>query len=196
MHKKAEKIKNATIKLFLHNGSLKYSMDEIAQNANASKVTIYKYFADKDALYYEIGRHIFTEYSELLEQAVSADTLLTHRLYSFMDIVCDFINSGRLTLCMELTNYNEAVEKEQSRYVETYRQSMLRLIDEGIAHGLIKPDVDKEMAFHYINMGIVYYQQNKEYRGLMLSQSGFRQRFMRFCIGNIFVDEAQIILEL
>jgi AcrR family transcriptional regulator len=51
MNIKAEKILNTTIKLFIHEGVKKTTMDEIAEKANVSKVTIYKYFIDKDTLY-------------------------------------------------------------------------------------------------------------------------------------------------
>lgn len=188
---KTDKILNATIKLFLRDGYKKTTMDDIAENANASKVTIYKYFADKDALYYEIGRHIFSGYTVQLERIIVADMSLIKKLYTFLDSVCDFTDSGKFDLCAELVKYNDALEPEQKLYLHTYRQCLLKLIDEGIKNGLIKRNLDRDMLFHYINMGLVYYQQDVEYRALMRGESNFRQRFMQFCVGNIFADQAQ-----
>ena len=36
------------------------------------------------------------------------------------------------------------------------------------------------MIFHFIDMGVAYYQQNREYRNKMLGDSSFRERFMAF----------------
>jgi len=41
-------------------------MEEVAQTCGASKVTIYKYFADKDTLLLHVAQHILGEYSQAL----------------------------------------------------------------------------------------------------------------------------------
>ena len=112
MTKKADTILDTTTKLFLRDGARKISMDDIAENSNVSKVTIYKYFADKDTLYREIGKHIFSLYVRQLERIVSSDAALRDKLYDFLDMICDFTNSGRLALCGELAKYNAAVEAD------------------------------------------------------------------------------------
>ena len=59
MNKKADKILDTTIRLFIRDGIRKITMDDIAENSHVSKVTIYKYFVDKDSLYFEVSKHIF-----------------------------------------------------------------------------------------------------------------------------------------
>ena len=51
MNKKENKILNTTINLFIRDGIKKVTMDDIAEYAKSSKVTVYKYFVDKDTLY-------------------------------------------------------------------------------------------------------------------------------------------------
>lgn len=196
MNKKADKILNTTIKLFLRDGIKKITMDDIAENSKSSKVTIYKYFADKDTLYLEVGRHIFSNYIEQLKSMLSSGEALVKKLYDFLDIISDFTNSGKFELCGELAAYNNAVEAEYELYLQTYRDSILTLIDEGIETGLIKGSLDRDMIFHYIDMGVVYYQQSAEYRNKMLGDSGFQKQFMLFYISNIFTDGAQILSAL
>ena len=70
---------------------------------------------------------------------------------------------------------------------------MLTLIDEGIKDGMIKNNLGRDMVFHYIDMGIVYYQQNPEYRYKILNDINFEQQFLLFHINNIFMDGSKIL---
>lgn len=193
MNKKANKILNTTVNLFINDGIKKITMDDIAENSNVSKVTLYKYFADKDSLYLEISKHIFLDYIEQFTNTAASDKTLIKKLYDFLNIISDFTNSKKFELCKELAKYNNDIECEYNLYFRTYRRSMLTLIDEGIKTRLIKSNLDRDMIFHYINMGVVYYQQNLEYRNKMLSDGGFNKQFMSFYIRNIFADESQIL---
>lgn len=196
MSKKADKILNTTINLFIRSGVKKITMDDIAAHSKASKVTIYKYFEDKDTLYLEAGRRIFAEYGERLEGTLASGEALVKKLYGFMEIISDFTNSGKFELCRALAGYNHGVEKEYAQYLQTYRQCIYTLIDEGIESGLIKDELDRDAVFYYIDMGVVYYQQSDAYRSKMLGDSGFQAQFMLFYIGNIFTDAAQVLLAL
>jgi len=194
MNKKAEMILKTTIKLFIHEGIKKITMDDIAQNTNVSKVTIYKYFIDKDTLYSEIGKHIFSCYIIKLKNIIASDEILIKKLYDYLNVISDFINSGQFDLCLELSKYNLNVETEYKLYLQTYRESILTLINRGIIDGLIKSNLDSDLIFHYIDMGIVYYQQSSEYRYKMLNNNNFQQHFLLFYISNIFVDGTKMLL--
>lgn len=193
MNRKAEKIINTTIKLFLRNGIKKITMDEIAENSNVSKVTIYKYFIDKDTLYYEISKHIFSQYIVKLENIITSDEFLINKLYNFLAVLSDFTNNGEFDLCKELTKYNNDIEALHEQYMQIYKSSLLMLIDRGIENGLIKDNLSRNLIYYYIDMGIVYYQQSTEYRNKMLGDSSFQQQYMLFFINNIFVDGAKIL---
>lgn len=193
MNKKSEKIINTTIKLFIRDGVKKITMDEIAENSNVSKVTIYKYFVDKDTLYFEVGKHIFLHYIVKLENIITSSNVLIKKLYDFIAVISDFTNSGEFDLCKELTKYNNDIEVEYEQYLQIYKSSLLTLIDKGIENGLIKNNLDRKLIFHYIDMGVVYYQQSTEYRNKMLGDSSFQQQYMQFFINNIFADGAKIL---
>jgi AcrR family transcriptional regulator len=193
MNKKADKILNTTINLFVRDGIKKITMDDIAENSKSSKVTVYKYFIDKDTLYFEVGKHIFEDYIERLKSVVSSGETLVKKLYDFLDIISDFTNSGKFELCGELAAYNNDVETEYELYLQIYRHSILTLIDEGIKNGIIKSNLARDMVFHYIDMGVVYYQQSYEYRNRMLRDGGFQKQFLSFYISNIFTDGEKIL---
>ncbi len=188
MGKKSEKIVNSTIKLFIENGVKKTTMDEIAGRANVSKVTIYKYFGDKDSFYLEISKKIFTHYANALDSIDNSDNRLDEKLFVCMDILMDFTNSGKYDLCYELSMYNDNIEKEYILYQKKYRETLNNLIDQGKGIGIIRKDVDTDKVYYYIDMGIAYYQNNLEYRKKMQHDIKFQKEFMEFFIKNIFID--------
>ena len=192
-NKKSDKILSATVSLFVREGVKKITMDDIAENINVSKVTIYKYFSDKDTLYLEVGRYIFSQYITMLNNVMSSGGDLIEKFYDFISVISSFISGGQYDLCAELTRYNRDVEAENGLYLQTYRNHMLTLIDDGIKSGLIKSYLDRDMVFHYIDMGVVYYHESPEYRLKMLGEGDFRKRFLLFFLNNIFTDGAEML---
>lgn len=193
MNTKADKILNTTIKLFIRDGIKKITMDDIAENANIAKATLYKHFMDKDTIYKEVGKHIFTTYRDKLENTLAAEYALIKKLYDCLDILSDFMGSGKFALGKELSMLNDDVAAEYETYLRTYKRSILVLIDMGIANSLIKKNLDRNMIFYYIDMGVVYFQQGPEYRNKILRDSHFQQQFMLFFISNIFTDGAKLL---
>jgi AcrR family transcriptional regulator len=192
MNKKALKILDATTLLFLRNGVKKVTMDEIAESAKTSKVTIYKYFLDKDTLYLHVGRHILARYIERMNAAAALQKPLMDKLCAAMDCIAAFADGGEYDLCTELAAYNHAVDAEFAAYRQAYRGAVHTLIREGMAAGCLKRELDEEMMFDYIDMGVAYYQQNAEYRAKMRGDSRFRERFMQFFISGIFADVSAV----
>ena len=127
---------------------------------------------------------------------MASEKLLIKKLYAFMDVISDFTNSGKRGLCRDLAGYNNDIEAEYGLYIKTYRHAISTLIDEGIKDGTIRSSISRDMIFHYIDMGVVYYQQSAEYRNRMLSDSGFQKEYMLFYISNIFADGAHILSAL
>lgn len=186
MNNKAKKIINTTITLFLDIGAKKVTMDDIAKHANSSKVTIYKYFSDKDTLYFEVGKYIYQKYTQQLKSIVISEDTTISRMNSYLSVICDFTDMGYFTLSKELAQYNSDLNKEYDAYLLTYRDTMLQLIDEGIQQDLIKSGLDRTLIFSYIDMGVEYYQNNSLYRYKINNDKDFQEKFMSFYIGNIF----------
>lgn len=188
MNKKAEKILNTTAKLFIQSGIKKTTMDDIAEQAKVSKVTVYKYFSDKDTLYFEVGKYILHLQISRLKEIIKTEKVLIKKFYEFIAVLSDFIDTDHFWLCSELTNFNDVLSDEYAKYMSCYKEILLYLIDEGINTGLIKKNLDRLLVFYYIDMGIVYYQNNTEYRNIIQSDSAFQKDFMAFHISNIFMD--------
>ena len=182
----AETILNATIRLFLETGAKKTTMDDIAERAAVSKVTVYKYFADKDALYEQAGKQLMAGFLNRVDAVVSSESELPRKLAEMIDCVTEFTDSGRYELCCELARYNEATGGEFLRFKEGYRSAMMALIDEGLEHGMFREGLDRDMVFYYVDMGVSYYQLNRQYRGRMTADAGFRERYMGFLLSGLF----------
>ncbi len=108
---KRRKILNSAICLFKNHTIKKVTMDDIAMQANVSKVTIYKYFGDKESFYESIGETIFDRFYNRIENYHHEKEPLTQRMINCTYILIDFITSGNLSLCLELSKLNENVKK-------------------------------------------------------------------------------------
>ncbi|MGD1815646.1 MAG: TetR/AcrR family transcriptional regulator [Pleomorphochaeta sp.] len=193
MNKKAEKILNTTIILFLNNGIKKITMDEIAETAKASKVTVYKYFSDKDTLYYEVGKYLLANHIAKLKNITETKNSLIEQFYSFIDVLTTFTNMGYFKLCKELTTYNIKLLEEYNNYLNFYKEILLKLIDMGIEQKLLKPNLDRLLIFYYLDMGISYYQENSDYRKNMNENKNIQNELMRFHVSNIFLNADKIL---
>jgi AcrR family transcriptional regulator len=186
MNKKAERILKTTIRLFLNEGVNKVTMDQIAENAKASKVTVYKYFLDKDTLYYETTKYIFRSKEEQLQDIIITSESLVSKLQKFLDVVSEFSDSGLFSLCKELSEYSMEINHEYDTYLKVYKDTMLMLIDKGIEEKQIKQGLDRMLIFIYIDMGVEYYQNNSAYRYKINHDKKFQEAYLSFFIGNVF----------
>lgn len=187
MNAKSKKILQSAIKLYISNGIKKTTMDEIAQTANVSKVTIYKYYGDKDAFYHEVGKSLLNEYIQKISYHMTESIDLKHKIKSVMDTLTDFITSHKLTLCQELILFNNKLQTDYDNYAGKYREIIISLISDGKQNMQIRNDIDNEYLFRYIDMGISYFQNNIEYRNKMLSDDHFKDDFLAFLLSNIFI---------
>ncbi|MBS7526393.1 TetR/AcrR family transcriptional regulator [Fusibacter paucivorans] len=186
--KKSEKILMAATKLWLQNSVKKTTMDDIAESANVSKMTIYKYYSDKDTLYLEVGSYLLASYSKQLMSISGSEAPLNEKMAQMITVVSAFAGSGDYALCQELVRYNDALQAPFDQYREAYERELYALIDAGVAEGKIRADIERQMIFYYIDMGIVYYQHNEHYRNHLNDDAAFQNQFMTFLMGNIFIE--------
>ena len=189
MNKKAQHILEQTIKLFLTSGIRKTNMDEIATNAHVAKMTLYKYFGDKEGLLKQVNNFIVDQHLVNLNNVINDSQPLKKRLYTFIDCMTKFVNSGRLALCLELTPLADG----NKHYHQGYRQALLTLIDEGQKEGLIYAHLRSEHVFYYIDMSMSYYQHNLDYRAKMIYDPTFQNEYFRLLLSNLFVDEEALL---
>ena len=188
MNAKYTKIFNTAVNLFITGGIKKTTMDELASAANVSKVTIYKYFGDKDALYHKVGKQLLDECQAELTAHLDTEMDISAKITAVLDTLTAFIISGKLTLTKQLVKFSDALKTDFDAFNGAYKSAVLQLIRDGKGASLINADIDDEHLYYYIDMGLNYFENNKAYRDRVISDETFKQDFMRFLLNNIFID--------
>ncbi|QUI23179.1 TetR/AcrR family transcriptional regulator [Vallitalea pronyensis] len=185
---KRSKILDSAIGLFLTHTVKKVTMDDIARQAHVSKVTIYKYFGDKESFYASIGETIFDRFYSRIENHHHEKETLTQRMINCTHVLIDFITSQNLSLCLALSQLNEQVKKEHEMFNAKIRKILISQIKEGKTLKLVRSDLSDDVIYHYIDMGLNYFQCNLEYRHKITTDLTFSKAFMTFIWSNIFMD--------
>lgn len=156
--KKVDSILLNASRLFVQHGYHKVTMESVAQYANVSKVTLYKYFNDKQILYEHILKDIYLiEYNEIVEIIESnlpfekkIDGVVKVRIKKYYDKTKP-IYHGELILSFDLQHFIK-------KYTKLMSQQRTRLYDQGKSEGYICKDVTDEtleIYFRIIQKGLV-----------------------------------------
>ena len=156
--KKVDSIILNASRLFVQHGYHKVTMESIAQYANVSKVTLYKYFSDKQVLYEHILKEIYLEeYNEVVEVINShkpfeekIDGVVKARIKKYYD-KSKPIFSGEITLSLD-------VQKFIKKYTKLMNKQRTKLYEQGKMEGFINEDISDEtleMYFKIIQKGLV-----------------------------------------
>lgn len=156
--KKVDSILLNASRLFVQHGYHKVTMESIAQYANVSKVTLYKYFSDKQVLYEHILKSIYLEeYNEIVEIINSRlpfpekiDGVVKARIKKYYD-KSKPIFQGEITLSLDL-------QKFADEYTIKMNENRKKLYDQGKMEGYICDDISDEtleMYFKIIQKGLV-----------------------------------------
>ncbi len=164
--RKRRAILAAAADVFLRNGYLGASMDEVAAKASVSKQTVYKQFADKEHLFAEIilgtNEHVVTgftqAYAGALDDATDAGQALRDvaRRYLANLLRPDVLRLRRLVLA-EADRFPKITatwfEHGFHRSVELLGEALARLAD----RGLLRPLPDPTLAAYQF-AGLVMYK--------------------------------------
>jgi len=138
---KKEAIKHAAAFLFLDSNPGKVTMKEIAERANVSHVTIFKYFSSKQDLVQEVIRWCFEQEYKQLEDILKGEQPYLVRLKEMMSFKRKVYDPASLDL------YNLAIGSDSGRMADTMsyfqdKKSKLyhEFLQEGKDKGFIRPD--------------------------------------------------------
>lgn len=151
--RKKETIKNKAIELFDKYGVKKVSMDEIAKEAQVSKVTIYKYFQSKEDLFREL---IMSEYEKSVsgaETIINSDIAFLDKLFKIITIK----NSSRSLIGGEYAKTIISGDSEVRDYISNNFSNRLKLLfnslfNQGKEEGYIEEGIPNEMISLYMDI--------------------------------------------
>jgi AcrR family transcriptional regulator len=141
-----EKILKGSEELFMRYGVRSISMDDIARHLGVSKKTLYQHFADKDELVLMVSR------SHLDRNIIQFDGIRDEAKNPIEELakisVCMKHNMETLnpTLLYDLQKFHPKAWSEWINFKGKYlRESIVRNLNQGIADGYIRPDVNPEI---------------------------------------------------
>jgi AcrR family transcriptional regulator len=132
------------------------TLDEVAQKARVGKGTIYRYFRDKDDLFFQTASSGFDDLCELLRRKVSPKARFRERLLSACVEIGKFHGRRR-----ELVRMMQAEEGQLGRYRARRRGEWLaerkklvsavaEILRQGAREGEVRTDVPAEVLAGYL----------------------------------------------
>ncbi len=149
------RIKETALRLFASYGVDKVSMDEIAEQANVSKVTIYKYFHSKEDLHREVV-NLFAD------QVIAATETLVNSDLDFMEKLKLTLSVKTSPMAMDSNRYFIDLLKQdqqaQGRLNQRIKEIIKRFFEEGQRQGYI----DENLPFEILYLHSQIYQAGFE----------------------------------
>ena len=155
--RKKQNILNASLKLFSEYGVQKVSIQEIAQNAQVSQVTIYNYFGGKDELIFETVKRFIYERLERFQGVVHDEEM------NFKDKISYVIKDKKESLLHMDPGFLQTVMADQPdlrELIQSFTEQdtvplIMELVEQGKEQGYVHPDISFRSIMFYIEM---YYQ--------------------------------------
>jgi AcrR family transcriptional regulator len=155
--RKKQNILNASLKLFSEYGVQKVSIQEIAQKAQVSQVTIYNYFGGKDELLFETVKRFIYERLERFRGIVHDEEM------DFKDKISYVIKDKKESLLHMDPGFLQTVMADQPdlrELIQSFTEQdavplLMDLVTQGKEQGFVHPDISFRSIMFYIEM---YYQ--------------------------------------
>lgn len=130
--------------------------DDIAKAARVGKGTIYRYFADKDDLFFQVALSGFDELCELLQRKVPEKAPFAEQLLRACGEITRFFDRRRQLFRMMLAEE----DRMRGSHVPLHEQWLERrkklvaavslIFQEGVEEGQIRPDVQCDVLANYL----------------------------------------------
>ncbi len=181
---KDKRILQAAEEVFSRHGYEKATLDEIIALADVGKGTVYKYFGNKEQLFYKLVSDKNAPFVERLQKAVSGDKTFAEKLHAyFQEMVAFYVENSTLwqIICFEMSGCSDGCRVKKvhdkfevfSRYgsvqlPEELKERVLRyhcliyaeyeilqnIIAEAMETGLIKQDTIPEICTKFVFFGV------------------------------------------
>ncbi len=150
--RKKEGILEAATELFSRHGRDRVTMEEIAERAGVSPVTLYNYFGSKDGLVRAVVTRFmdrqFHRFEDLVDQDLAFPRKVEELIAGNMEV-----DREHTTLLEMIPLDDPAVGELIEEYYETRTLPMLmKVIEQGREEGYLDPGISTEAILMYINM--------------------------------------------
>jgi AcrR family transcriptional regulator len=158
-----EQVLDAALKLFAEHGIDSTSMDAIADASGVSKATIYKHWAEKDALCLEVMSRLYTQPELMQFRSEDARSNLVEVLNSGLREQKSEMQSRMMPHLMAYAARNSAFGMAwRTRVMEPPRNAILQLLKRAVAGGELTPELDFDLALALLLGPMLYWRLTKQ----------------------------------
>lgn len=166
--RRREEIIDAAEKLFFDKGIEHTTMDQIAEEAELAKGTLYLYFSNKEDLSYAVGGRGITMLNEMAANIDSKDLNAVEKLIAlgrvFIKFAQEHPNRFKILMLMESLDIQKMSFSKEQILDFIYKESPIRLVGEFVKEGveakLIRNDISEEIIVNTLwsqMMGVVQF---------------------------------------
>lgn len=136
-----EEILDAALRLFGEKGFSATRMQDVANAAGISKGTLYLYFSNKEAIFYQVVQQRITPQLDQVEMMVNASTgsqadLLRQMINGWwLGVACSSLSAIPKIITAEAGNFPELARYFTLNVVTRSRKLFSRVIERGMQHG-------------------------------------------------------------
>jgi len=153
---KRQRIMQAAEKLFASRRFHEITTDEVAREAKVGKGTIYRYFRDKDDLFFETANSGFDELCELLRQGVSPTAAFAEQLTQACVQISGFFRRRRELFAM-MQSEDGRMCFDTGRMHQLWQEKRRKLVDAmgsilaaGVKEGTVRVDIPPEILAYFL----------------------------------------------
>ena len=184
-----EKIIEATIKVF-NEKSMKFTMDDIANELHVSKKTIYKVFEDKESMFLEVVDYIFSNIKKSEREVVENDSLSTlEKICAILAVMPDSYRKMDFRQMVIVMEKYPSIYAEVEKRLETGWEPTIELIERGKAEGLIRKDVPNALIKHIYEASLEKFLQTDILEELGITYTEGLQRVVDVILSGVMVKE-------
>jgi len=153
---KRQRIMQTAEKLFANRRIHEITLDEIAQLAEIGKGTIYRYFDDKDDLFFQVATSGFEDLCNLLEEKVPRDLPFQEQILLMCLEISAYFQGRREMFTMMMTEDARmpgCKGKLKERWLKQRKKlvtAVARILEHGVADGLVRDDVPLEVLASFL----------------------------------------------
>jgi AcrR family transcriptional regulator len=146
--RRAEVLRVAS-ELFLEKGYEATSTADIAQRLGILRASVYYYLDTKEALLFELMEDVYEGFLTAVEEIRTAEAPADERLRRLIGRHVTYIVENLVQTALYLTEFRSLTPEHQAIVAEQeaiYRRAVCELIAEGQRDGVVRSDVDPEIA--------------------------------------------------
>ncbi|MCE0762444.1 TetR/AcrR family transcriptional regulator [Pseudonocardia kujensis] len=144
----------AAARVFERHGYADATLQDVAAEAGVSKPTVYQYVKSKQRLLEIIVEQVIYPLREGIEQIVEGPDDARSRIEAYVDLHVRSATRYSAYYQVLMADQHQLSPEGLRRYQDWARQvnrSLEGLLDEGVAQGVVRPDIDVKVAANLLN---------------------------------------------